>query len=362
VPFIYSVREKVDLKDRRLKMKAMVLNGISSLAENKNPLMMTDLPDPVPGEKEVLIRVLACGVCHTELDEIEGRTPPPRFPVVLGHEVVGRVEDAGSGANRFQIGDRVGVGWIYWACGECTYCLAGNENLCEQFRATGRDVNGGYAEYIVVSEEFSFKIPEVFSDSEAAPLFCAGAIGYRSLRLTGIEDGGNLGLTGFGASAHLVLKMASYLYPSSKVFVFARSEKERHFARELGAVWAGNTEEMSPQKLDCIIDTTPVWKPIVEGLKNLKPGGRLVINAIRKEQVDKEHLLRLDYPAHLWLEKEIKSVANVARRDIGEFLELASRIPIVPDVQEFSLHEANRALMELKEQKIRGAKVLRIGA
>jgi propanol-preferring alcohol dehydrogenase len=342
-------------------MKAMVLNGICSLDESKAPLEMADLPDPVPGEKEILIKVLACGVCHTELDEIEGRTPPPRFPVVPGHEVVGRVEDAGKGANRFQIGDRVGIGWIYWACGKCAYCLAGNENLCEQFMATGRDSNGGYAEYVVVSEDFAFKIPEVFSDSEAAPLFCAGAIGYRSLRLTGIEDGQDLGLTGFGASAHLVLKMTGYLYPNVKVSVFARSEKERQFAQELGAVWAGDTDELSPQKLDCIIDTTPVWKPIVEALKNLKPGGRLVINAIRKEQADKDYLLTLDYPAHLWLEKEIKSVANVARRDIGEFLELASRIPIVPEVQEFSLQEANRALMELKEQKIRGAKVLRIG-
>lgn len=343
-------------------MKAMVLNELCSLAENMTPLEMTDLPDPVPGEKEVLIKVLTCGVCHTELDEIEGRTPPPRFPVVLGHEVVGRVEEKGSRVDRLRIGDRVGIGWIYWACGECTYCLADKENLCEQFRATGRDANGGYAEYVVVSEDFAFTIPEVFSDSEAAPLFCAGAIGYRSLRLTGIEDGGNLGLTGFGASAHLVLKMARYLYPNSKVFVFARSERERHFAQELGAVWAGDTEEMSPQRLDCIIDTTPVWKPIVEALKNLKPGGRLVINAIRKEQLDKDYLLRLDYPAHLWLEKEIKSVANVTRRDIGEFLELASRIPIVPEIQEYSLHDANRALMELKEQKIRGAKVLRIGA
>jgi propanol-preferring alcohol dehydrogenase len=343
-------------------MKAMVLNGICSLAENTKPLEMTDLPDPVPREKEILLRVSACGVCHTELDEIEGRTQPPRFPAVLGHEVVGRVEDAGRGANRFQIGDRVGIGWINWACGKCAYCLAGNENLCEQFRATGRDANGGYAEYVVVSEDFAFRVPEVFSDSEAAPLFCAGAIGYRSLRLTGIEDGQNLGLTGFGASAHLVLKMARYCYPNAKVSVFARSEKERKFARELGAVWAGDTEELSPQKLDCIIDTTPAWKPIVEALKNLRPGGRLVINAIRKEQADKDYLLTLDYPSHLWLEKEIKSVANVARRDISEFLELASRIPIVPEVREFSLHEANRALMELKEQKIRGAKVLWIGA
>lgn len=341
-------------------MKAMVLNRICSLKENKNPLELVNLPDPVPGEKEILVNVSACGVCHTELDEIEGRTPPPRFPVVLGHQVVGRVEKAGSKANKFKIGDRVGIGWICSACGKCKFCLEGNENLCENFKATGRDANGGYAEYTTVLEDFAYKIPDVFSDSEAAPLLCAGAIGYRSLRLTGIKDGQNLGLTGFGASAHLVLKMTTHKYPNSKVFVFARSEKERDFAKELGAVWAGATEEESPEKLDCVIDTTPAWKPIVEALKNLKSGGRLVINAIRKEDVDKEYLLKIDYPVHLWLEKEIKSVANVAKRDVSEFLELAAEIAIKPEVQEFGLEEANKALVELKERKIRGAKVLRI--
>lgn len=343
-------------------MKAMVLNKICNLAENKSPLEMANLPDPVPGEKEILVKVSACGVCHTELDEIEGRTPPPRFPIVLGHEIVGRVEEIGTRGGKFKIGDRVGIGWIYSACQGCRLCLKGNENLCENFKATGRDANGGYAEYTIVLEDFAYKIPDVFSDSEAAPLLCAGAIGYRSLRLTGIKDGQNLGLTGFGASAHLVLKMAGHKYPKSKVFVFARSEKEREFAQELGAVWAGDTEEESPEKLDCIIDTTPVWKPIVEALKNLEGGGRLVINAIRKEDVDKGYLLKLDYPTHLWLEKEIKSVANVERRDISEFLELAATIPIKPEVEEFTLEEANKALLELKGQKIRGAKVLRINA
>jgi propanol-preferring alcohol dehydrogenase len=341
-----------------MKMKAMVLNGISSFEENRNPLKMIDLPVPLPGEKEVLVRVSACGVCHTELDEIEGRTPPPKFPVVLGHEVVGSVEKRGNKANKFKIGDRVGIGWIYSACGKCTFCLEGQENLCENFKATGRDANGGYAEYTVVLEDFAYKIPDLFSDSEAAPLLCAGAIGYRSLRLTGIKDGQNLGLTGFGASAHLVMKMARHKYPASKVFVFARSEKERSFAKELGAVWAGDTEKASPEKLDCIIDTTPVWKPVVEALKNLRGGGRLIINAIRKEDVDEEYLLKLDYPIHLWLEKEIKSVANVARSDISEFLQLAAQIPIRPEVQEFGLEEANKALAELKDRKIRGAKVL----
>ena len=342
-------------------MKAMVLNKLCSLEENKIPLELISLPDPIPAEKEILVKVSACGVCHTELDEIEGRTPPPRFPVVLGHQVVGRVAKIGSKASTFKPGDRVGIAWIYSACGKCKFCLEGNENLCNHFKATGRDANGGYAQYMTVLEDFAYSIPDVFSDSEAAPLLCAGAIGYRSLRLTGLKDGQNLGLTGFGASAHIVLKMARHQYPNSKVFVFARSEKERMFAKELGAVWTGDTEEESPEKLDCIIDTTPVWKPVVEALKNLEPGGRLVINAIRKEKVDKEYLLRLDYPTHLWLEKEIKSVANVARRDVKEFLELAAEIPIQPEVQEFALEEANEALVELKTRKIRGAKVLRIG-
>jgi len=198
------------------------------------------------------------------------------------------------------------------------------------------------------------------SDSEAAPLMCAGAIGYRSLRLTNLQNGQNLGLTGFGGSAHLVLKIAKYKFPKSNIFVFARSEKEREFALELGAFWAGDTADESSEKLDAIIDTTPVWKPVVEALNNLNPGGRLVINAIRKEEIDKDYLLKLDYPKHLWMEKEIKSVANVERKDVIEFLELAAKIPIKPEFQEYKLEHANIALLELIERKIRGAKVLRI--
>jgi propanol-preferring alcohol dehydrogenase len=341
-------------------MKAMVLNALCSVEENQTPLEPRELPDPVPGDREILVKVSACGVCHTELDEIEGRTPPPRLPVVLGHQVVGRVAQAGSKVRTFRTGDRVGIAWIYSACGECKFCREGNENLCADFKATGRDVNGGYAQYITVGEDFAYPIPAVFTDAEAAPLLCAGAIGHRSLRLAGLEDGQNLGLTGFGASGHLVLMMATHRYPNSKIFVFARNPKEREFALELGAVWAGDAEEESPEKLASIIDTTPVWKPTVEALKNLEAGGRLVINAIRKEEADKEYLLRLDYPAHLWMEKEIKSVANVARNDVREFLRLASEIPIRPEVQEFSLEEANHALVQLKTRKIRGAKVLRI--
>jgi propanol-preferring alcohol dehydrogenase len=341
-------------------MKAMLLSGISDLKRCWNPLELTDLPDPAPGDREVLVKVSTCGVCHTELDEIEGRTPPLNLPVVPGHQVVGKIERLGDRTTRFKCGDRVGIAWIYWACGHCGFCKEGNENLCPDFKATGRDTNGGYAEYVTVSEDFAYPIPDVFSDAEASPLLCAGAIGYRSLRLADVTDGENLGLTGFGASGHLVLKIAGEKYPNSKVFVFARSQEERDFAIELGAVWAGDTDEESPEPLRSIIDTTPVWKPVVEALKNLRAGGRLVINAIRKEEVDKDCLLKLDYPIHLWCEKEIKSVANVTRRDVSELLELAARIPIKPEVEEYALEDANVALLELKERRIRGAKVLRI--
>jgi len=338
----------------------MVLNKICKLEENRNPLELVDLPVPYPRENEILVKISACGVCHTELDEIEGRTPPPRFPIVLGHQIVGRVEKTGRRGSKFKIGERVGIGWIYSACGKCKFCLKGKENLCEKFAATGRDAHGGYTQYIAVPEDFAYEIPGVFSDLEAAPLLCAGAIGYRSLRLTDIQDGENLGLIGFGASAHLVIQMARHKYPHARVFVHARSERERNFARELGAFWVGDIEEESPEKLNCAIDTTPAWRPIVEALKNLDRGGRLVINAIRKEEADKQFLLKLDYPRHLWLEKETKSVANVTRSDVSEFLKLAAEIPIRPEVQEFKLEEANRALLEIKERRTRGAKVLRI--
>ena len=341
-------------------MKAMVLTRISDLRDDRNPLEMREVADPVPGEREVLLRVLACGVCHTELDEIEGRTAPPRLPVIPGHQAVGRIEETGGGVGRFKKGDRVGVAWIYSACGRCKFCRTGRENLCVDFRATGRDVDGGYAEYMTVSQDFAYAIPEVFSDIEAAPLLCAGAIGYRSLQLTGLRDGQRLGLTGFGASGHLVLLLVKHKFPKAKVFVFARAQKEREFARELGAVWTGDTDDASPEKLDAVIDTTPVWKPVVEALRNLDAGGRLVVNAIRKENVDQDYLLKLDYPVHLWMEKEIKSVANVTRADVSEFLRLAAEIPIRPEVEVYPLEEANRALLDIKERRIRGAKVLKV--
>jgi alcohol dehydrogenase, propanol-preferring len=336
-------------------MKAMVINRILSLEGGDSPLDAVELPEPEPGAGEIRIAVSVCGVCHTELDEIEGRTAPPRLPVVPGHEVIGRVDALGAGASRFGIGDRVGVGWIHSSSG------AADENLSPRFRATGRDVNGGYAEYMTVPETYAYPIPESFSDSEAAPLLCAGAVGYRSLRLTGIGDGQALGLTGFGGSAHLVLQLSRHLYPRTDVYVFARDPQARDFALELGAVWAGGTADRAPVALDAVIDTTPAWSPVVEALANLKPGGRLVINAIRKEDGDQGSLLRLSYHDHPWMEKEIKSVANVTHHDIAEFLPIAAQIPLRPAVRTYRLEEANRALLELKHGPVRGAKVLLIG-
>ncbi len=339
-------------------MKAMVLKKITNLNRNRTPLEPAELPMPVPKEQEILVKVSTCGVCHTELDEIEGRTPPSKFPIVPGHQIIGHVEELGKGANRFYPGQRVGVAWIHSACGTCTYCLSGRENLCDQFKATGRDADGGYAEYTVVPEGFAYAIPEVFSDAEAAPLLCAGAIGYRSLRLATIKDGDPVGLTGFGASAHLVLKMIRHQQPNARVYVFSRTVKEQEFARELGAAWSGDTLAEPPEKLRAIIDTTPAWTPVVEAMKNLEKGGRLVINAIRKENRDRDALLALDYARDLWMEKEIKSVANITRNDVQEFLTIAAEIGIKPEVQEYPIDQANTALLELNDRKIRGAKVL----
>lgn len=286
-------------------MKAMILRHTVSLDDCDEPLECADIPVPVPRDGELLLRVSACGVCHTELDEIEGRTPPSIQPVVPGHEVIARVEQLGRNAKRFREGDRVGVGWIHSSSGDAF------ENLSPQFRATGRDVNGGYAEFMTVPEGYAYPIPDEYSDTEAAPLLCAGAVGFRALRLTNLRDGQKLGLTGFGGSAHIVLQLARQTFPNSPVFVFARDPHAREFALQLGAAWAGDTTDRPPESLDAIIDTTPVWKPIVEALACLAPNGRLVINAIRKENHDIDELTRLSYHRHLWMEREIKTVATV---------------------------------------------------
>ena len=341
-------------------MRAMLLEKLVDLRTESEPLRLVEYPLPEPAPGEVRIRVTVCGVCHTELDEIEGRTPPPQLPVILGHQAVGQIDMVGANVSTRQLGERVGVAWIYSACGKCRWCQKGLENLCPEFKATGRDADGGYAEYMVVPADFAHPLPDIFKDAEAAPLLCAGAIGYRSLALANLDFGGPLGLTGFGASAHLVLKLVRHQYPDLPVYVFARSEKEQHFALELGATWAGGTEDAAPELMEAIIDTTPAWLPVVAALRQLEPGGRLVINAIGKENYDRELLSKIDYPRDLWMEKEIKSVANVTRNDVSEFLKLAAEIPIHPTYEEFFLADANQALLELKNRKIRGAKVLRI--
>ncbi len=338
----------------------MLLKEICDLSKTNKPLVLFKVDPPKPADHEVLIKVHVCGVCHTELDEIEGRTAPPTLPVIPGHQVIGIVTAKGSRVSKLQIGDRVGVAWIFSSCGKCEYCLEGNENLCAEFTATGRDVNGGYAEYMTVGEDFAHPIPEKLEDANAAPLLCAGAIGFRSVKLSGITNNKLLGLTGFGASGHLMIKLIKHLFPQTEIFVFARSQGEREFAKSLGAAWTGETNDFTPELLDAIIDTTPVWKPVVEAMKNLKPEGRLVINAIRKENHDIDYLTRINYEEHLWMEKEIKTVANVAINDVRDFLTIAADVPIVPEVQLFPLEKANTALMELKNSKIKGAKVLQI--
>ncbi len=343
-------------------MKALFLTGTFDVQKTQNPLILMEKPEPVPHPGHILIRVKFCGVCRTELDEIEGRVKPAYYPIILGHQAVGVVVETGEKTTGFSKGDRVGVGWFYSACGHCSYCVSDRENLCPEFKATGRDADGGYAEYMVVPESSAHLLPENLSDLQAAPILCAGAIGYRSLLLSGLKNRQLLGLIGFGASGHLVLQMAKYLFPDSPVFVFSRSEKERTLARKLGAVWTGEIGCFPPEKTDVAIDTTPVWKTVLTALEYLKPGGRLIINAIGKEETDKSCLLQLDYPRHLWLEKEVKSVANVSRKDIAGCLALAVKIPLKPAVQEYSLEEANLALTEIKTGLIQGAKVLRISS
>ncbi|MDJ0711424.1 MAG: zinc-dependent alcohol dehydrogenase family protein [Woeseiaceae bacterium] len=335
-------------------MRAMELRATGSIEKNPQPLHLVERGNPEPRDGEILVAVSVCGVCHTELDEIEGRTPPPHLPVIPGHEIVGTVAQCGAGCSHFSGGERVGIGWIHSSDG------SPDENLSASFRATGRDVDGGYAEFVVVPERYAYAIPEVFSDAEAAPLLCAGGVGFRSLMLAELEDGDVLGLTGFGGSGHLVLQLAKHLYPSSKVYVFARSEKERSFALELGADWAGDTTASPPVAPHAIIDTTPAWKPVLAALECLRPGGRLIINAIRKEAGDRNLMATIRYEDHLWMEKELKSVANVTHHDLEAFLPIAAQIPLQVEVETYALEDANQALASLRAGNVRGAKVLQI--
>ncbi len=335
-------------------MKAMALTR-SAPAEEK-PLVMVDLPIPKPQDNQILLKVSVCGVCHTDLDEAEGRLKPARFPIVPGHQVVGIVADKGNAATKFKIGDRVGVTWLYSACGKCDFCKTGQENLCSYAKWTGKDADGGYAEYMVISENFAYHIPERFSDSQAAPLLCAGVIGYRALKLAEITDGQSIGLFGFGASAHIVIQIIKYKFSKSAVYVFTKTEEHARLARKLGAVWTGRSGDKPPVKLNRAMDFTPVGECVRDALAVLDKGGRLIINAIRKETP----VGPLDYTEHLWHEKEIKSVANVTRQDAEEFLPIAAQIPIIPTLEEFQLEQANDVLLAIKHSNLRSAGVLMV--
>jgi propanol-preferring alcohol dehydrogenase len=337
-----------------VKMRAVVLRE-TALIESK-PLKIEEIPIPKPSHRQILIKVSVCGICRTELDEVEGRLNP-RLPVIPGHQVVGRVYEIGPGSSRYSGGERVGVAWIYHSCGKCGFCLRGLENLCYEFKGTGCDVDGGYAEYMIAYEDFTYPIPNVFTDFEAAPLLCAGAIGYRALKLTGMRDGDTIGLYGYGSSAHITHQLIKHLYPNSKIYVFTRrrGDEPSRLAEKYGAEWIGETGETPPRKLNYAIDTTPVGIPVKEALRNLEKGGRLVMNLIRKETPIPE----LEYTT-LWGEKEVKTVANITRRDVEEFLKLAAEIPIKPEVKEFRLEEVNEALLMLKHGRYRGSGVLKI--
>jgi propanol-preferring alcohol dehydrogenase len=324
-------------------------------------LVARDVDTPAPAIGELLVRVSVCAVCRTDLDLADGRLVPPHYPVIPGHQAVGRVAAVGSDVADFHEGDRVGVAWINFACGKCRWCLAGTENLCPWFRATGCDANGGFAEYLTVASAFAHAIPNELGDAAAAPLLCAGAIGWRALRLTKLVDGDPLGLTGFGASGHLVLQLARHRYPQSPVYVFARQPAERAFALSLGAAWAGAAAERPPMAPAAIVDTTPAWNPLVEALAHLARGGRLVVNAIRKARSDQSALLRLDYATHLWMERELKTVANVTRADVREMLAAAVELGLRPTIEEGSLEQVNEALDALRRgEPVHGARVLRI--
>ena len=329
-------------------MKAMLLHEPKP-AEDA-PLSLEEVPVPEPGAGEVLIRVSACGVCHTDLHTVEGDLPLVKMPVIPGHQIVGTVEKAGAGTEGPGVGDRVGVTWLNRSCGKCEYCRDGMENLCENARFTGLHTDGGYAEFTVVPAMYVLPLPAGFSDEQVAPLLCAGIIGYRSLRLSGIENGKRLGLYGFGASAHIALQVACYR--DCEVYVFTRSEEHRKHALELGAVWAGDTMEDSPQKMHGSITFAPAGWVVREALRNL--GGTLAINAVHMSPIPE-----LPYDL-LYHERTIRSVANLTRRDAEEFLGIAADIPVKTEVKTWPLAEANRALQKLKNSEIRGAAVLKL--
>jgi alcohol dehydrogenase, propanol-preferring len=348
----WDILKSREYQPRRKLMRAWQLSKPRAVEER--PLAKVDLPMPEIGERDLLIRVRVCGVCHTDLHIVEGDIALPTQPIVPGHQIVGTVERAGAGVSRFGAGDRVGVPWLNWADGDCFYCRKGLENLCDKARFTGYHVNGGYAEYQVTEEGFAYKIPDVFSDEQAAPLLCAGVVGYRALRLAGAEEVERLGMYGFGASAHIALQIARFR--GAKVYVFTRGREHRELAKELGAEWTGGAEDDPGAEMDASIIFAPAGGLVPPALRRLRKGGTLVLAGIHMSPIPE-----LDY-ALIWGERSIKSVANATRRDAEEMLQLAAQIPARTEVEVFPMDEANEVLLKLKRSQIRGAAVLAAGA
>jgi propanol-preferring alcohol dehydrogenase len=330
-------------------MFAMLLTSPAPVSTS--PLQKVEMDPPIPGPDEITIRVSACGVCHTDLHTVEGDLDLPVLPIVPGHQIVGRVERCGEGEARFEPGERVGVAWLSRTCGHCRFCLTGRENLCVEARFTGYHRNGGYGEVACASQQYVYRLPEDFDDLQAAPLLCAGIIGYRALKLSGIKAGKRLGLYGFGASAHVTIQLARYL--GLETYVFSRGEGHRELAARLGAAWTGQVPEKPPVPLDASIIFAPAGELVPAALAALDHGGTLVLGGIHMTPVPS-----LDYEQHLYYEKKVLTVTANTREDGEEFLELASTIPVESRVRTYSMWDANDALIDLKQGKIDGAAVL----
>lgn len=331
-------------------MRAMQLKNSANIADN--PLHLLDLPDPLPRASQIRLKVQACGLCHTDLHIVEGELAPHLRPLVPGHQIVGIVDSCGEGVTRFQVGDRVGVPWLYQTCGRCKYCLVGKENLCETARFTGYDVNGGYAEYHVVDETFAYPLPASFDNLQVAPLLCAGVIGYRTLHLAEVQPGSRVGLYGFGASAHICLQILNYW--QCETYVFTRGQAHQDLALQLGAKWVGAANDNLPLKLDHSLIFAPAGSLVVEALKNLDKGGTLALGGIHMSDIP-------TFPySLLWGERTVRSVANSTRRDVTEFLGLAAKIPVSTHIEIFELPELNAALQKLKAGQINGSGVIKL--
>jgi propanol-preferring alcohol dehydrogenase len=322
------------------------------LERQRQPLRLAELPEPAAGPGQVQIEVRACGVCRTDLHILDGDLPEPRLPLVMGHQIVGTVREAGEGAERFALGDRVGVPWLGWTCGECRYCRNGRENLCDRAKFTGYDLDGGYAEVAVADERFCFPIPDGYPDLQAAPLLCAGLIGYRALRLVGEAE--RIGFYGFGAAAHILCQVA--VHQGRRVFAFTREgdAETQAFARQLGAEWAGSSDEAPPEELDGAIVFAPVGALMTAALRASAKGARIVSAGIHMSDIP-------SFPyAQLWGERSLGSVANLTRQDGEEFIALAPQVPVETEVEVYPLEEANQALDDLRAGRFRGAAVLRV--